>query len=59
MYWHVALGDGATMTDNELKLKKAQIEAIVVVGVIAWVVLLAITAVVFYYLDKWQSAGCL
>ena len=46
------------MTDNELKLKKAQIEAIVVVGVIAWVVLLAIT-VVFYYLDKWQSAGCL
>ncbi|WP_347461036.1 hypothetical protein ABEF79_06860 [Acinetobacter sp. ANC 7454] len=47
------------MTDNELKLKKAKIEAIVVVGVIAWVVLLAITAVVFYYLDKWQSAGCL
>ncbi len=47
------------MTDNELKLKKAKIEAIVVVGVIAWVVLLAITAVVFYYLDKWQSTGCL
>ena len=47
------------MTDNELKLKKAQIEAIVVVGVIACVVLLVITAVVFFYLDKWQMAWCL
>ena len=47
------------MTDNELRLKEAQIEAVAVVGVITLVVFLIITVVVFYYLDKWKLAGCL
>ena len=47
------------MTDNELKLKKAQIEAVAVVGVITLVVFLIIAVVAFYYIDKWQMAGCL
>ena len=47
------------MTDNELKLKEAQIEAVVVVGVITLVVFLIIAVVAFYYLDKWKLAGCL
>lgn len=47
------------MTDNELKLKKAQIEAVAVVGVIAWVVFLVIALMAFYYVDKWKLVGCL
>lgn len=47
------------MTDNELKLKEAQIEAVVVVGVITLVVFLIIVLVAFYYIDKWKLAGCL
>ena len=47
------------MTDNELKLKRTQIEAVVVVGVIALVVFLIIAVVAFYYIDKWKLAGCL
>ena len=47
------------MTNNELELKEAQIEAVVVVGVITLVVFLIIAVVAFYYLDKWKLAGCL
>ena len=47
------------MTDNELKLKRTQIEAVVVVGVITLVVFLIIAAVAFYYIDKWKLVGCL
>ena len=47
------------MTDNELKLKKAQIEAVAVVGVVALFVFLGIAMTAFYYLNKWQMAGCL
>ena len=47
------------MTDNELKLKRTQIEAVAVVGVITLVVFLAIAMVAFYYVDKWRMAGCL
>ena len=47
------------MTDNELKLKEAQIEAVEVVSVITLVVFLIITVVAFYYIDKWKLAGCL
>ena len=47
------------MTDNELKLKRTQIEAVVVVGVITLVVFLIIVLVAFYYIDKWKLAGCL
>ena len=47
------------MTDNELKLKEAQIEAVVIVGVITLVVFLIIAVVAFYYIDKWKLAGCL
>ena len=47
------------MTDNELTLKRTQIEAVAVVGVITLVVFLIIVAVAFYYIDKWKLAGCL
>lgn len=47
------------MTDNELKLKRTQIEAVAVVGVITLVVFLIIAVVAFYYIDKWQMAWCL
>ena len=47
------------MTDNELTLKRTQIEAVVVVGVITLVVFLIIVVVAFYYIDKWKLAGCL
>ena len=47
------------MTDNELKLKEAQIEAVVVVSVITLVVFLIVVVVAFYYIDKWKLAGCL
>ena len=47
------------MTDNELNLKRAKIEAIMVAGVISLFALLLIIAVVFYYLNKWKLAGCL
>lgn len=47
------------MTNNELELKEAQIEAVVVVGVITLVVFLIIVLVAFYYIDKWKLAGCL
>ncbi|MEG0346773.1 MAG: hypothetical protein RR605_01875 [Acinetobacter sp.] len=47
------------MTDNELRLKRAQIEAVAVVGVVTLVVFLAIAVVAFYYVDKWRMAGCL
>ena len=45
------------MTDNELKLKRTQIEAVVVVGVITLVVFLCIALVAFYHIDKWKLAG--
>ena len=47
------------MTDNELALKRTQIEAVAVVGVITLVVFLIIVVVAFYYLDKRKLAGCL
>ena len=47
------------MTENELKLKRTQIEAVAVVGVTTLVVFLAIAVVAFYYVDKWHMAGCL
>ena len=47
------------MIDNELKFKEAQIEAVVIVGVITLVVFLIIVLVAFYYIDKWKLAGCL
>ena len=47
------------MTDNELALKRTQIEAVAVVGVITLVVFLIIVVVAFYYIDKWKLAGCL
>ena len=47
------------MTDNELALKRTQIEAVVVVSVITLVVFLIVVVVAFYYIDKWKLAGCL
>lgn len=47
------------MTDNELRLKKLQLNAVMVVGVVALFVFLGIAMAAFYYLNKWQMAGCL
>lgn len=47
------------MTDNELELKKQQLEAILIIGVVALFVFFGIAVMTFLYMNKWIMAGCL
>ena len=64
MFWQISVYQKfrtvrAEMTDNELRLKKLQLNAVMVIGVVALFVFLGIAMTAFYYLNKWQMAGCL